>query len=62
VIATYQMAGDVGSLTGPLLAGALADSVGYDAAFGATAAVLFGAALTAVRAPETLERDPAAMR
>jgi MFS transporter, DHA1 family, multidrug resistance protein len=58
VIATYQMAGDLGSLSGPLICGALADSTGYGAAFGTTALVLVGAALVAVRAPETLQRDP----
>jgi DHA1 family multidrug resistance protein-like MFS transporter len=56
VIATYQMSGDVGSLSGPLIAGALADSTGYGSAFGTTAVVLVGAALVAVRAPETLEK------
>jgi DHA1 family multidrug resistance protein-like MFS transporter len=59
VIATYQMAGDLGSLSGPLLAGALADSTGYRAAFGTTALVLVAAAAVAARAPETLQRDPA---
>jgi DHA1 family multidrug resistance protein-like MFS transporter len=58
VIAAYQMAGDLGSMCGPLIAGALADSVGYGAAFGVTAAVLLVAAAAAVRAPETLQRDP----
>lgn len=58
VIATYQMAGDVGSLGGPLVAGALADSTGYGSAFGATAIVLAGAAFAAVRAPETLDKSP----
>jgi len=59
VIAAYQMAGDIGSLCGPLIAGALADSVGYSAAFGATAAILLVAAVAALRAPETLQRDQA---
>ena len=58
VIAAYQMAGDIGSLSGPLLAGALADSTGYGAAFGTTAFVLVGAAAVAARAPETLVREP----
>ena len=59
VIAAYQMAGDIGSLCGPLIAGALADSVGYSAAFGATAAILLVAAAAALRAPETLQREQA---
>jgi DHA1 family multidrug resistance protein-like MFS transporter len=54
VIAGYQMAGDVGSLVGPLAAGALADSAGFPAAFGVTAAVLLIAAGFAARAPETM--------
>ena len=37
VIAAYQMAGDAGSLAGPLVAGALADSTGFGAAFASTA-------------------------
>ncbi|MEO9240378.1 MAG: MFS transporter [Jatrophihabitantaceae bacterium] len=57
VVASYQMAGDVGSLVGPLVAGALADSAGFGAAFGVTAAVLLGAAAIGYRAPETLVTD-----
>jgi DHA1 family multidrug resistance protein-like MFS transporter len=59
VIAGYQMAGDLGSLSGPLLAGALADSFGFSAAFASTAGVLVVAAIVAARAPETLIRGPA---
>jgi MFS transporter, DHA1 family, multidrug resistance protein len=54
VIAAYQMAGDAGSLSGPLVAGALADSAGFGAAFASTAVILAAAALTASLAPETL--------
>lgn len=57
VVASYQMAGDLGSLIGPLAAGALADTAGFGSAFGVTAAVLVGAALIGFRAPETLVRD-----
>jgi len=57
VVAAFQMAGDAGSLAGPLVAGALADGVGYGAAFGATAGVLALAAVVASRAPETLRRS-----
>jgi MFS family permease len=56
VVAGYQMAGDVGSLGGPLVAGALADTAGFGAAFGAAAGVLLLAAAIAVPAPETLRR------
>jgi DHA1 family multidrug resistance protein-like MFS transporter len=57
VVAAYQMAGDAGSLAGPLIAGALADAAGFSAAFAATAAILVFAALFAVRAPETLSPE-----
>jgi MFS transporter, DHA1 family, multidrug resistance protein len=57
VVAAYQMAGDVGSLSGPVLAGALADSAGFSTAFALTTAVLLAAAVLAFRAPETLRRD-----
>ncbi|MDQ1720842.1 MAG: transporter, family, multidrug resistance protein [Pseudonocardiales bacterium] len=56
VVAAYQMAGDVGSLTGPVLAGALADTAGFSSAFALTTAVLLAAAVVAFRAPETLRR------
>lgn len=52
-VAAFQMAGDGGSVLGPLVAGRLADSLSYGAAFGATAGVLAVAAGLAVRAPET---------
>jgi MFS family permease len=53
-IAAYQMAGDVGSLIGPLVAGALADS-SFSAAFASAVGVLVIAAALAARAPETLQ-------
>jgi DHA1 family multidrug resistance protein-like MFS transporter len=52
-VAAYQMAGDTGSVVGPLAAGALADNVSYAAAFGLTAGVLAAAAAMAYAAPET---------
>jgi DHA1 family multidrug resistance protein-like MFS transporter len=61
VIAAYQMAGDVGSLGGPLVAGALADSTGFSAAFASTAVILGAAALVATQAPETLSHEPRAV-
>jgi DHA1 family multidrug resistance protein-like MFS transporter len=54
VIASYQMAGDLGNLAGPVVAGAVADTVSFQAAFGVTALVLAAAGLFATRAPETL--------
>lgn len=53
VIAAYQMSGDAGQVVGPLVAGRLADSLSYGAAFGATAGVLGLAAVLAYAAPET---------
>ncbi len=60
-IAAYQMAGDVGSVAGPLLAGALAEQVSYAAAFGATAAVVVAALLIQLTAPETRAAAPPAV-
>lgn len=53
LVATYSMAGDLGVMTGPLLAGALADTVGIRYGFALTALVLAGAALACRAAPET---------
>jgi len=53
VVAAYQMAGDVGSVSGPLAAGRLADMAGFGAAFGLTAVVMAGAGALALATPET---------
>jgi DHA1 family multidrug resistance protein-like MFS transporter len=58
VVASYQMAGDLGSLVGPLVAGLLADTAGLGAAFGVTAGVLVVAAWLSYLAPETLMITP----
>lgn len=58
VVATYGMAGDLGVTIGPLVAGALADSVGIRWGFALTAVVLAGAALACRAAPETLRATP----
>jgi MFS family permease len=58
-VAAYQMAGDTGVITGPLLCGYLVDSVSYAAAFGTTAGVFGVAALLIAVMPETL---PSAQR
>jgi len=60
VVAAFTMAGDAGAVSGPLIAGRLADLVSYEAAFGATAAVLGAASLLALAAPETLRRADSA--
>jgi MFS transporter, DHA1 family, multidrug resistance protein len=53
LVASYQMAGDVGSVTGPVAGGILVDSASYGAAFGLAAVVLGGAALLGLISPET---------
>ncbi len=58
MIAFYQMAGDTGSVTGPIAAGFLVDAVSYSAAFALAAAVLAGAAILALLSPETRAHNP----
>jgi len=63
VVAAFSMAGDAGAVTGPLLAGRLADAVSYSAAFAGAAVILGAAGLLGLTAPETLGRaDPAKHR
>jgi MFS family permease len=59
VVASYQMAGDVGAVVGPVAGGFLVDSASYGAAFGLAAAVLAGAAILGSAAPETRPGEPA---
>ena len=58
LVASYQMAGDAGAVTGPVAAGFLVDSVSYAAAFDVAAAVLGLSALLGVLAPETRQPPP----
>jgi MFS family permease len=59
LVASYQMAGDTGSVTGPVTAGFLVDSVSFTAAFGLAAGVLGLAAVVSYFAPESgVEREP----
>jgi len=53
MVASFQMAGDVGTVTGPVVAGLLVDTFSYPAAFGMAAAALGLAAVLGVFAPET---------
>lgn len=53
VVASYQMAGDIGAVSGPATAGYLVDTVSYGAAFGLAASVLGLAAFLSFFAPET---------
>jgi DHA1 family multidrug resistance protein-like MFS transporter len=55
VVAAFQMAGDAGSVSGPLIAGWLADAWGFSTAFWTTAAVLGAAALLGTRTVDQIE-------
>jgi DHA1 family tetracycline resistance protein-like MFS transporter len=54
VLAGFQMSADLGAIIGPVLAGALAEGVGFAAAFAVTGAVTLVALVFWIRAPETL--------
>ena len=58
VLAGFQMAADLGAIIGPLLAGLLAETVGFPAAFAVTGVVTLAAFGFWLRAPETLPRSP----
>jgi MFS transporter, DHA1 family, multidrug resistance protein len=61
VVATYQMAGDIGAIGGPLLAGWLADHSGYPVAFTVAAIIAAAPLAVVITAPETIaasERAP----
>jgi MFS family permease len=52
LVAFFQMAGDAGTVTGPVVAGLLVDSASYPAAFGLAGGVLAAAGLLALITPE----------
>lgn len=54
VVAVFQMASDAGAITGPLVAGWLADSASFGLAFAASSLVLVMAVVMSWRMPETL--------
>ncbi len=56
VVAAFQMSADLGAVVGPLVAGWLADSYSFGAAFGVTAAVLAAGLVTAGLSTETRHR------
>ncbi|MHA6780585.1 MFS transporter [Pseudonocardia saturnea] len=58
VLAGFQMASDTGAILGPVLAGGLAELIGYGPAFAVTGAVLGVGWLFWLRAPETLVTPP----
>ncbi|HEY0870385.1 MAG TPA: MFS transporter [Acidothermaceae bacterium] len=59
VVAAFQMAGDGGSVSGPVVAGWVADTWSYGAAFWVTTGILAGAATLAARAPDVKTGEPA---
>ncbi|MGH3913200.1 MAG: MFS transporter [Pseudonocardiaceae bacterium] len=56
VLATFQMAADVGAIIGPIAAGVLADQFSFSAAFALTGTMALLAAVVWLRATETLSR------
>ncbi len=54
VLAGFQMASDTGAIIGPVLAGVLAEALGYGPSFAITGAVLLVGFAVWLRAPETL--------
>lgn len=57
-IGVYQMASDLGGFAGPLIAGLLVDALNFSWAFAVTAAICIIGTMTALAAPETLQRSP----
>jgi DHA1 family multidrug resistance protein-like MFS transporter len=58
VVAAFQMAGDGGSVSGPVVAGWVADTWSYGTAFWLTAGVLAGAGALAARSPDITSPAP----
>jgi MFS family permease len=54
VVAVFQMAGDLGAILGPVVAGLIADVSGYGTAFAVSAGVCAVPIVAVLRAPETL--------
>jgi DHA1 family multidrug resistance protein-like MFS transporter len=57
VVAVFQMAGDLGSVLGPVVTGWVADAAGFSPAFAVCAAVCALPVFAVLAAPETLQRD-----
>ena len=53
VVAVFQMVADVGAIAGPLLAGFLADQLGYHWAFASAVVIVAGGLVIALLMPET---------
>jgi len=60
VVAAFQMAADLGAVIGPLLAGWLADTYSFSAAWALSAAIMGAALVTALLSTETKHRPAAA--
>jgi MFS family permease len=58
VLATFQMAADVGAIVGPIAAGAIAQNASFGLAFAVTGGLALVAAAVWLPAPETLPREP----
>jgi MFS family permease len=58
VVAFFQMAGDLGAVLGPVVAGWVADAAGYNATFLTAAAVCLAPLLVLAVSPETLTAAP----
>ncbi|MGZ4633420.1 MAG: MFS transporter [Actinomycetes bacterium] len=58
VVAAFQMTSDLGAVVGPLVAGWLADTYSFGAAFGVTAAVLAAGIVASVASRETRRLQP----
>jgi MFS family permease len=56
LVAGYQMSGDLGTVSGPLVAGWLADAFSFDTAFLASSGIVALAAFVALLSPETHKR------
>jgi MFS family permease len=54
VVAVFQMAGDLGAVLGPVVAGWVADGAGYSSTFAVSAVVCAAPVLAVLAAPETL--------
>lgn len=57
VVAVFQMSSDLGAITGPIVAGLLADAVSFEASFLACVVVMLVGTAMALRMPETLVED-----
>ena len=57
VVAVFQMAGDLGTILGPVITGIVADQAGYSPAFVLCGLVCALPILLVVTAPETLQRE-----